>query len=812
MTICKQMIGVLLVVLCAGNVYAQQAQQAIPGQPSVQSQPLATPQPQSTQPASPQPQTATQPAREKTSVFEMYVSDKPVEITDKQFEIIKKLEGIVFSYISKTSMSGQIAVPVKVVKSVKPVERYDRVPEVAEDVDAGYLVGTQDAILSAFRMFGIITGGDVSTNVRQFGYDLFRQPPSSFSPVEGVPVGPDYVLGPGDEIKIAIWGNVEGQWTVVVDRDGHITVPKIGAQRTGYPGKPDEPATLGIVGVTGLTFQELKNVLYKQFSKYYTGFEMNVSMGALRTIRVYVVGNAEKPGAYTISSLSTLVNALFEAGGPSKKGTMRDIQVKRNGKAVVHFDMYDFLLKGDKSRDVRLMPEDVIFIPPVGDLVAIAGNVKNPAIYELKGESKFSDLIDMTGGLTATAFHGRVQIQRIENHKFRNVYEGDLVDIDKYIKKNFILKDGDIVKVFSIIETKNTATITGAVANAGDYGIDPGVTRLMDVISLSGGLVYYASDQAELTRTKVTQSGPQTERINIDIAKAKADIPQHNVPLEINDYVFVRSVPGWQTYSKMNINGEVKFPGTYPITKGERLSSLIERAGGYSDFAYLRGAVFTRERLREVQQRNMEELITRLERELMSASSAQAATATSTEAIAAGKAEAEQKQKFLESLKKLKATGRLTIHLAHLRLLKGSEFDIELEGGDSLYIPVSNSFVNVAGSVMSQGSFIYSSTLSSKDYIELAGGASKYADTGNMYIMKVDGSAMRVATGLFSWNSARSRWEIASFGEPIKEVEPGDTIVVPEKVERIAWMREIKDIAQIVANIAISAGVVKALY
>jgi protein involved in polysaccharide export with SLBB domain len=759
-----------------------------------------------------QTQIASQPTKEKASVFEMYVSDKPVEITEKQFEIIKKLEGVVFSYMSKTSMSGQTAVPVKVVKSVKPVETSGRISEAGEDVDAGYLIGAQDAILSAFRMFGITTGYDVSTSVRQFGYDLFRQPSSTFKPVEGVPVGPDYVLGPGDEIKIAIWGNVEGQWTVVVDRDGNIAVPKIRAQLAGYPGKPEESSTLGVVGVTGLTFQELKNVLYKQFSKYYTGFEMNVSMGALRTIRVYVVGNAEQPGAYTISSLSTLVNALFESGGPSKKGTMRNIQVKRNGKAVVHFDMYDFLLKGDKSRDVRLMPEDVIFIPPVGDLVAIAGNVKNPAIYELKGESKFSDLIDMTGGLTATAFNGRVQIQRIENHKFRNVYEGDLVDIDKYIKKNFILKDGDLVKVFSIIETKNIVTITGAVANTGDYGIDPGVTRLMDVISLSGGLVYYASDQVELTRTKVTQSGPQTERIKIDVVRAREGIPQHNVPLEINDYIIVRSVPGWQTYSKVNINGEVKFPGTYPITRGERLSSLIERAGGYSEHAYLRGAVFTRERLREIQQRNIEEMTARLERELMSSSSAQVATATTMSEVEARKGEAEQKQKFLESLKKLKATGRLTICLGHLRLLKGSEFDIELEGGDALYIPASNNIVNVTGSVMTQGSFIYSESLSSKDYLELAGGASRWADTGNIYIMKADGSAMKVNRGLFSWNSAQTRWEMAVFGESAKEIEPGDTIVVPEKVERIAWLREIKDITQIIANIAISAGVVKALY
>jgi len=290
------------------------------------------------------------------------------------------------------------------------------------------------------------------------------------------------------------------------------------------------------------------------------------------------------------------------------------------------------------------------------------------------------------------------------------------------------------------------------------------------------------------------------------------DDPENNFALREDDYLFVKSIPNWQPQQTASIQGEVRFPGTYPIKRGEKLSSLIERAGGYSEYAYLRGAVFIREKLKEIQQKNMIEMIERLERELMSASSAQITVATSKEDAEIKKVEAEQKQKFVESLKRLRATGRLTIHLAHLRLLKGSVFDIELEDGDSLYIPISNNFVNVAGSVMTQGSFIYSESFNIKDYIELAGGTSRWADTGSIYVMKVDGSAMRINRGLFSWNSARSRWEIASLGESVKEVEPGDTIVVPEKVERIAWMREIKDITTIIANLAISAGVVKSLY
>ncbi|MDD5008796.1 MAG: SLBB domain-containing protein [Syntrophorhabdaceae bacterium] len=634
----------------------------------------------------------------------------------------------------------------------------------------------------------------ISTEIRQFGYDLFKRTPSTFAPVDKVPVGPDYVVGPGDELKITIWGNIEGQWTAIVDRDGNISLPKV-----------------GILGVTGLTFKELKDTLHKQLSKYYTNFEMNVSMGNLRTIRVYFVGNAERPGSYTISSLSTLVNALFESGGPSKKGTMRDIQLKRHGKTVVRFDIYDFLLKGDKTKDARLMPEDVIFIPPAGPLVAIAGNVKNPAIYELKGESKLSDLLNMAGGLTATAFKGRVQVQRIENHQFRTIFESDLIDIDRNLKKDFIVKDGDLVKVFAVVDTKNTIQISGPVANPGAYGITPGATRIKDVISLSGGMLYYASNDAELTRVKVTQSGPQTERLAIDLSKAMQGDPQHNITMEINDYLFVRSVPEWDLYKTVTVGGEVKYPGVYTVQKGERLSSMLERAGGYTDKAYLRGAVFTRARVRELQQKNLEEISTRLERELLSVSAGEMGTITSQEELAAKRADYAQKQKFINTLKSLKATGRFTIRLAHLRLLKGSEYDIELEEGDTLYIPSAINVVNVAGSTMFQGSFLYSDNLSYKDYIDMSGGYTRNADESNIFILKVDGSAMKPKSSIF-WNSNRSRWELAAFGETIKEVEPGDTIVVPEKIERVAWLRDIKDITQILANVALTAGVFKALY
>ena len=632
----------------------------------------------------------------------------------------------------------------------------------------------------------------VSVDIRQFGYDLFRKPPSTFAPVDNIPVGPDYVLGPGDEIRITIWGKIEGQWNVVVDRDGNVSLPKV-----------------GILGVTGLTFKELKELLHKEFSKYYTGFEMNVSMGPLRTIRVYVVGNAERPGAYTVSSLSTLVNALFEAGGPSKTGTMRDIQVKRSGETIVHFDIYDFLLKGDKTKDIRLMPEDVIFIPPVGTLVGIAGNVRNPAIYELKGETRLFDLIQMAGGLTSVAFKGRVQVQRIEDHQFRTIFEGDLIEIEKNPEKNFAIRDGDLVKVFSVVETKNTIIITGAVANPGEYGVTPGVTKVRDVISLSGGLLYYASNQAEITRIKVTQAGPQTERLSVDLSKAMEDDPKHNVPLEINDYLFVRTVPEWELYRTVTISGEVKFPGTYTIRKGERLSSLIERAGGYTDSAYLRGAVFTRERVRELQQRQLDEMVERLERELLGRGAAEVAVALSPEDARITEYEIKQKRDFIDALKGVKAKGRMAIKIDEPEILKKTPYDIELEEGDNLFIPSDPHSVQVIGSVYNQTAFVYDKDKGVSRYIDLAGGYTENADKKRVYVLKADGTAVKPGGGFLgiSWSKGSNRWEFGG-----QELDPGDTIVVPEKIVRIAWMREIKDITQILFQIAVTAGVLIAAF
>jgi polysaccharide export outer membrane protein len=760
----------------------------LPQQQGLQGQPQQGPVQLQTQPqVQPQAQPQVQPQTQQTfqvqagvleeiSDFEQYVSEKIV-ITDTQFEILKKWKGINFSYISQPLSDDKIAVPIKVIKGIEkqgiaiPVE-----------IDAGFIIGTSEAIATAFKTLGIKSSIVISTELKQFGHDIFRQPPTTFAPVDKVPVGPDYVIGPGDEIRINVWGRIEGSYSVVVDRDGNIAIPKI-----------------GVIGVTGLTFKELKEVLQREFSKYYTGFEMNVSMGQLRTIRVYVVGHAERPGAYTVSSLSTLVNALFEAGGPSKTGSMRNIEVKRNGKTIVHFDMYDLLLRGDKTKDIRLMSEDVIYIPPVGPLVAIAGSVKRPAIYELKDEKTVKDIIEMAGGLSDIAFRYRVQIERIFENSRQIIFEADFNEALSYE-----IKGGDLVKIFQVFSDKRYVRISGAVQRPGEYGYKEGLT-MKELLMMAGGFKYFAyTKSAELTRVTPTQEGPKTEKIIFSPEKALEGDPEHNIKLQQDDYIFIRAIPEWDLYKTVQITGEVKFPGTYTIKKGERLSDLLKRAGGFTDKAYLRGAVFTRPSVKELQQKQIDELIDRLERELLSVSSATVATAMTPEEAKIFQTETEQKRQFLNRLRQVKALGRIVVRLDEPERLVNTPYDIELEEGDSIYIPSKSSTIQVIGSVYNQTAFIYSPEKDLSDYIDLAGGYTENADKGNLFILKVDGSAVKPGKGFFGirWNKESKRWELGG-----SDLEPGDTIVVPEKLTRIAWMREIKDITQILYQIAVTAGV-----
>ncbi len=294
-----------------------------------------------------------------------------------------------------------------------------------------------------------------------FGQSLFLQAPSTFSPIDWMQVPSDYVIGPGDELQIEIWGQVQADLRVTVDRAGEIYIPQVGQ-----------------VSVAGVHYADLKEHLKREFSKIFKNFDVSTNIGRLRSIQVLIVGNARYPGTYTISSLSTLVNAIFASGGPTPQGSLRRIQVRRDGATITDFDLYDLLIKGDKSKDVRLQSGDVIYIPPVGPLVAISGSVNTSAIYELKDHSSLQDLIEISGGLSTVADSSKITIDRVVDHQARKTLEFPYDEQSRVMS----LEDGDIVRVLSIVPRfEDTVTLRGNVANPGRYPWKLGM-RISDLI------------------------------------------------------------------------------------------------------------------------------------------------------------------------------------------------------------------------------------------------------------------------------------------------------------------------------------------
>jgi len=346
------------------------------------------------------------------------------------------------------------------------------------------------------------------------------------------------------------------------------------------------------------------------------------------------------------------------------------------------------------------------------------------------------------------------------------------------------------------------------VQRYGEYGFEAGMT-VKGLVALSGGTRYYAYLKgAELTRLYVTEQGPKVEKVTIDLEKALAGDPASNLPLRENDQLLVRTVPEWRMASQVTVQGELRFPGIYMVRKGEKLSSLIERAGGFTANAYLRGAVFTRESVRELQQKRLEESIARLERDLMAQGSARLSAAASPEELKATEGEIRQTKEFLEKLKTVRATGRMVLDISSPDTLAKSIYDVELENGDTLFVPENPQSLQTLGAVFNQTAFVFDRSKGLQDYIEMAGGYTETADKSRVFVLKVNGSAVRPESGLFFFSSRAV--DRTRDGRPL--LEPGDSIVVPEKLERIAWLRETKDITQILFQVAVAAGVVIALF
>jgi protein involved in polysaccharide export with SLBB domain len=294
-----------------------------------------------------------------------------------------------------------------------------------------------------------------------YGRRLFDEVPTTFAPVERVPVPAAYVLGPGDELLIRAWGKIDLDSRVTVDRNGQVYLPRIGT-----------------LNVAGLRYEQVEGYLHAAVSALFKDFELNVALGQLRSIQIFVLGNARQPGAYTVGSLSTLVNALFASGGPSATGSMRHIQLRRDNRLLAEFDMYDLVQKGDKSHDVPLLPGDVLYIPPIGAQIAVSGSVNEPGIFELKGQTTVAAALEGAGGLTSLAGAERVLLERIDHHSTRRVEEFPL-DTAGLAR---LLEDGDVLRIYPLSpKFENAVTLRGNVAQPGRYRWKEGM-RVSDLI------------------------------------------------------------------------------------------------------------------------------------------------------------------------------------------------------------------------------------------------------------------------------------------------------------------------------------------
>ena len=338
----------------------------------------------------------------------------------------------------------------------------------------GQLEALEQARLLAVRApsaptdFQLLVRGSLGGLLPIYGDTLFRQVPSSFAPLREVNVTPEYVLGPGDQLVVRIWGQINFNAQLTVDRSGAVYLPQVGE-----------------IHVAGLPYAQVKQHMRDALSRIYKSFEIDVQLGQLRSIQVFVVGQARRPGTYTLGSLSSLVTALFATGGPSVQGSLRDIQLRRNGQTVTHFDLYDLLILGDMSKDAQLLPGDVIFIPPVGPQVAVAGDVHNPAIYELKDATTVDQALHFAGGLSSTASLSRASLERVDPHGNRTVLDVPLEGTGLATP----LQQADVLRVLPISpQFQNTVVLRGNVAQTGRFSWHAGM-RLNDILPDSQSLV-----------------------------------------------------------------------------------------------------------------------------------------------------------------------------------------------------------------------------------------------------------------------------------------------------------------------------------
>jgi protein involved in polysaccharide export with SLBB domain len=783
--------------------------------------------------------------------------------------------------------------------------------------------------LTEFQKFVAATTGQL---LPIYGSSLFRDVPTTFAPSNLSPVSSDYVIGPDDELRVRLWGQVTYSGNLRVNRSGDIYIPEAGT-----------------VHVAGLTFAELDQHLRSAIGRVYRNFDLSVDMGRIRSMQIYVTGQARRPGAYTVSSLSSLVDALFASGGPSAQGSLRHIEVRREGKTVAVFDLYALLIHGDKSKDARLLPEDVIFIPPAGPQVAITGSVRNPGIYELVEDETINDALDAAGKTSAVAANTRLSVDRLGDHQSRQAVEFAFDSAGLATP----LADGDILRIYAVVPAyRKTVTVRGNVANPGRFAWHTGM-RLSDLIpdkdsllsrdywwkrshlglpspefepflsnfeanqlkrnrrcitttsTTSGSLlnqqtgVSGTQDPSLVTPTTTIQcqdadpnesgnsikdmtspssqealtnslaaldrpndadtqqrgtatggngsigsemrqtdpTGKQAPRVDVRVPEREINwdyaviervdaqtlktslIPfdlgklvidhdaSQNLTIEPGDTVTIFSqadirVPLERQTKYVHLEGEFVHAGIYSVAPGETLRDLVRRAGGFTQQAYLYGSEFDRESTRKLQQQRIDEYVRRVDLDAERGNLALTANpSTSAGSLASASAATAAEEQLVMRLKQIRATGRIVLNVKPESSVVDDVPPIPLENGDRFTVPSRPSTINIVGAVYDQNSFLYQSGGSAGRYLLMAGGPDRNADFRRTFIIHADGSVI-------SRSAVKGPW-----GNTFKtlRLNPGDTIVVPDKTIRPTALRGLLDWTQIFSQLAIGAAAVEVL-
>jgi protein involved in polysaccharide export with SLBB domain len=581
----------------------------------------------------------------------------------------------------------------------------------------------------------------LSVTLRQFGYDMFQT--SLYEISAFAPVADNYVLGPGDQLYIEISGELNESWAKNIDRDGSVVLPYVGS-----------------IKLWGYSYGESKRIIEEVLRKEFSNIEVSVTLGNLKSVNVFVLGEVNKPGIYNITVLSNPLASLFEAGGPKKSGSLRKIKYISTSGSTQIIDLYRLFIEGKPLPSLQFSSGDILFVPPIGNVVGIRGAVNRPGIYEIEGQERLSQLIKMSGGFIPTAGKKRIQLERIspENEKFvKDLKFENENDFDR-ISKSFRIENGDLTSVFEIPPYHhNYVEITGNVKNEGIYELKTGMT-VLDLIKEAGGAKKGTSlEEAELIRFAGAE-GP--EIIKINLKKLIKDSLEVNIQLKEYDKLKVLIKEEKESY--VHLDGEFIYPGSYRINEGTTLKEVIERAGGFTAHAYVEGAIFTKKSLQESQNKALDDLTRETRLRLLSEQRSIIGDVGSEQDKIAQMAYIQSQQEQLVDLKKIQNLGRVIINL-----MDTMQLNIPLEDGDEVYVPRLTKTIQVIGEVYNATGITYEEGLSINDYLKIAGGPKPTADIKEIYVQRASGKIEKGSV----------------------KIKPGDTIVVPEKVkiEKSFW-------------------------